>query len=379
MVHRPRRLLFLVASDWYFCGHRLPLATRIAEAGYEVHVATPPGRFRQTIERAGLHYSPIAIDRQGLNPFTDLQTVGRLVRLYRTIRPDIVHHVALKPILYGSLAARITRVPAVVNAMPGMGYVFLSRQLLSRAMRPGVLAAFKMLVNGPNSRVILQNPDDIESWVRRGVMRRDRIALIRGAGVDTTHFAVTDEPSGVPLVVLPARMLYDKGVREFVAAARQLRARGVAVRMALVGEGDPGNPASVRPDELQAWANEGIIELFGWRDDMREVIAQANVVCLPSYGEGLPKALLEAAACGRAIVTTDVPGCREIVRDEDNGLLVPVRDGKALGDALERVVGDEALRKRMGARGRTRAVTEFSADIVARQTLDLYEELSRTK
>jgi glycosyltransferase involved in cell wall biosynthesis len=370
-----RRLLFLVASDWYFCCHRLPLALRMKEAGYEVHVATPPGRFRATIEGAGLRYSEIKMDRQGLNPLADLRTIERLVHLYRSIRPDVVHHVALKPIVYGSTAARITRVPAIVNAMPGMGYVFLSRQLLSRAIRPGVMAAFKLLVNAPNSRVILQNPDDVERWVSWGVMRRDRIALIRGAGVDTSYFVPTEEPSGTPLVVLPARLLYDKGVAEFVEAAKKLRARGVAVRMALVGEGDPGNPASVPAKQLRAWADEGIIELFGWRDDMRDVVAEANVVCLPSYGEGLPKALLEAAASARAIVATDVPGCREVVKHGDNGLLVPVRNADALADALESLVRDSALRKRMGARGRARAVDELSADIVAKATMDLYEEL----
>jgi glycosyltransferase involved in cell wall biosynthesis len=377
-VPKGRRLLFLVASDWYFCCHRLPLAKRIAAAGYDVHVATPPGRFRATIEDAGLRYTPVAIDRQGLNPFNDLRTLGRLVRLYREIRPDVVHHVALKPIVYGAMAARITRVPAVVNAMPGMGYVFLSKQLLSRAIRPAVMATFKMLLNSSNSRLILQNPDDVEKWVGWGVMRRDRIALIRGAGVDTSYFTPTEEPGGTPLVVLPARLLYDKGVGEFVAAAKELRRRGVEVRMALVGEGDAGNPASVPPKQLRTWADEGLVELFGWRDDMREVVARANVVCLPSYGEGLPKALLEAAASGRAIVATDVPGCREVVKHEDNGLLVPARDAMALADALERVVRDPVLRRRMGDRGRARAVAELSADIVAKETLALYDELLRS-
>jgi glycosyltransferase involved in cell wall biosynthesis len=374
-VHDGRRVLFVVASDWYFYCHRLPLATRLAAAGYDVHVATPLGRFREKIEDAGIKHTSIPFDRQGRNPFADVRTVSALVRLYRELRPDVVHHVAIKPIVYGSLAARLTRIPAVVNAMPGMGYVFLSKQLLSRTIRPGVMAAYKLLVNAPNSRVILQNPDDLERWVSWGVMRRDRIALIRGAGVDTSHFTPTEEPSGTPLVILPARLLFDKGVGEFVEAARQLRARGVAVRMALVGEGDPGNPASVAPKDLRAWADEGIIELFGWRDDMREVIREAHVVCLPSYGEGLPKALLEAAACGRAIVATDVPGCREIVTHEDNGILVPVRDATSLARAIERVVSDRDLRRRMGERGRTRALEEFSVDIVADATLKLYADL----
>lgn len=375
MNERKRRIVFVVASDWYFCCHRLQLAVRVAQAGYDVHVATPPGRFRATIEGAGLQYHPLQMERQGRNPFADLQTIGRLVRLYRELRPDIVHHVALKPIIYGSMAARLTNVPAIVNAMPGMGYVFLSKQLLSRAIRPGVMAAFKVLVNAPNSRVILQNPDDVERWVSWGVIRRDRIALIRGAGVDTSHFVPTPEPAGPPLVVLPARLLFDKGVAEFVSAARTLRSRGVSARMALVGEGDPGNPASVTAADLRAWADEGVVELFGWRDDMREVISGANIVCLPSYGEGLPKALLEAAACGRAIVTTNVPGCREVVSDGDNGLLVPARDALALAGALERLLRDADLRRRMGERGRERAVAELSSDIVGAATLELYDEL----
>lgn len=372
MERRPS-VLFVVASDWYFWCHRLPLAQRIAAAGYDVRVATPPGRWVREIESAGIPHVPVTMDRQGRNPLRDAVTVRSLVRLYRDVRPDLVHQVALKPIVYGSIAARIAGVPAVVNAMPGMGYVFLSKQLLSRAIRPGVKAAFRLLVNGDNSRVILQNPDDIARWVAWGAIRRDRIELIRGSGVDTDRFVPSPEPEGPPLVVLPARLLFDKGVAEFVEAARLLRHTGA--RFALAGEGDPGNPASVSPEQLRRWADEGIIELLGWQDDMTRVLAQAHVVCLPSYGEGLPKALLEAAACGRAIVATDVPGCREIVRDGENGLLVPPRDAAALARALERIVTDAELRARFGRRGREIAVAEFSSDVVARGTLDLYERL----
>jgi glycosyltransferase involved in cell wall biosynthesis len=370
---RSRRVLFLVASDWYFWCHRLPLAQRIVAAGYDVYVATPPGRFEAAIRAAGLHHISVPLDRQGRNPFRDLRTVERLIKLYQDVQPDVVHHVALKPIVYGSLAARVTGVPAVVNAMPGMGYVFLSKQLLSRAIRPGVMAAFRLLVNAPNSRVILQNPDDLAKWVGWRVMRPDRVVIIRGAGIDTDRFVPTPEPTEPPLIVLPARLLYDKGVGEFVEAAKMLR--GSKARFALAGEGDPGNPASVPPAQLKAWADEGAVELFGWQDDMAPVLARSNVVCLPSYGEGLPKALLEAAACGRAIVATDVPGCREIVRHGENGLLVPPRDSSALASALKVLIEDPGLRQRMGLRGRELAVTEFSADVVARATLDLYKQL----
>lgn len=371
---RPR-VLFLVANDWYFYCHRLRLAQHIAAAGYEVHVATPPGRFCEAIEAAGLIHHPIRMDRQGRNPFKDLGTIQNLVTLYREVDPLLVHHVALKPIVYGSIAAKITKVPAVVNAMPGMGYVFLSKQLLSRLIRPGIKTAFRVLVNAANSRVILQNPDDLEKWTSWRVMRRDRIVIIRGSGVDTGAFQPNPEPPGPPLVVLPARLLYDKGVGEYVEAARALKAKGIQARFALVGEGDPGNPASVPPEHLKQWQAEGVVELFGWRDDMAAVLAQAHIVCLPSYGEGLPKALLEAAACGKPIVATDVPGCREIVRDGDNGLLVEVRKSAPLAGALERLITDPALRASMGARGRQRALQEFSAEAVAAETLKLYADL----
>ncbi len=372
----PRRLiLFVVANDWYFYWHRLALAQRIAAAGYDVHVATPAGRFCRAIEAAGLSHHVIDIDRQGLNPLKDLQTTGRLVRLYRELKPDLVHHVAIKPIIYGSIAAKIAKVPAVVNAMPGMGYIFLSKQVLARVLRPGITTAFRLLLNRPNSRVILENHDNMRSWVAWGVIRPERAAVIPGSGIDTDIFKPGAEPAGLPLVVLPARLLFDKGVGEFVEAARLLKARGVAARFALLGEGDPGNPASVAPEDLQRWQREGVVELFGWRDDVAEVLGQSHIVCLPSYGEGLSRALLEAAACAKPIVTTDVPGCRDIVRHGDNGLLVPPRQAARLADALEKLIRDPNLRAAMGARGRERAVAEFSLDTVAAETLTLYAEL----
>jgi glycosyltransferase involved in cell wall biosynthesis len=317
------------------------------------------------------------MNRQGRNPLEDVRTVGKLVQLYRRERPDLAHHVAIKPIIYGSLAARATGVRAVVNAMPGMGYVFLNKQLLSRLIRPGVKLSYRMLLNRENSCTILQNPDDVETWVKWGVMRRDRIELIRGAGVDTKAFAPSPEPPGPPLVVLPARLLRDKGVLEFVEAARRLKAKGISARFALVGEGDYGNPASITASELAGWVEEGVVESFGWRDDMAQVIREAHVVCLPSYGEGLPKALLEAASAGRPLVATDVPGCREIARNGENALTVPPRDAGALARALERIVTDSALRQRLGARGREIVLADFSQETVLAQTLALYDRLLR--
>jgi glycosyltransferase involved in cell wall biosynthesis len=374
LTMHPRRVLFLVASDWYFYWHRLSLAERIAAAGYEVHVATPAGRFCGAIEAAGLRHHPIRMDRQGRNPFKDLATLKRLVDLYRALSPDLVHHVAVKPIIYGSIAAKITKVPVIVNAMPGMGYVFLSNQLLARLIRPGIMTAFRLL-NGANSRVILENRDNMRQWIAWRVLRPDRTVVIPGAGVDTGIFKPVPEPPGTPLVLLSGRLLFDKGVGEFVEAARLLKQRGVQARFALLGEGDPGNPASIPPEQLRAWARDGTIELLGWRDDVAETVAQCHVACLPSYGEGLPRALLEAMACGKPVVATDVPGCRDVVRDGENGFLVPARQAGPLADAIERLVVDAALRRSMGARGRARAVAEFSVEIVAAETLRLYADL----
>mgnify|MGYP000889811266 CR=1 FL=1 len=365
------KLLFLVTEDWYFVSHRLPLAVAARAAGYEVVVATRVREKAAAIEATGVRVIPIEMDRGGMNPLHELVTLFRLWRLYRRERPDIVHHVALKPVLLGGLAARLTGVHAVVGAVAGLGFLFSGDRRASRVARllkwslPGLIG---------RGRAIVQNPEDAAVLSDCGVAPA-RIRLIRGAGVDTAYFSPQPEPPGIPLVVLPARMLRDKGVVEFVEAARNLREQGVAARFALVGAPDPANPASISETELRAWAAEGVVECWGFRDDMRAVYAACHVVCLPSYREGLPKALLEAAACGRAIVTTDAPGCREIVRDGKNGFLVPVRDAMALAVALRRLLVDGSLRRDMGARGREIAVAAFSVERVVSETLALYREL----
>jgi glycosyltransferase involved in cell wall biosynthesis len=376
MSTRRPRVLFVLADDWYFFWHRLSLAQRIANAGYDVHVATPPGRFREAIEAGGVRHHPVQMDRQGLNPITDLATIKHLADLYRELKPALVHHVAIKPIIYGSIAAKITRVPCIVNAMPGTGYVFVSKQVLARLIRPAIKAAFRLLLNASNSRVTLENCDDLERWIAWRVMRPDRAVVIHGCGVDTSDFRPFPEPHGAPLVILPARLLYYKGVGEFVEAARLLRKSGTCARFALVGEGDPGNPASVPVSQLRQWESEGIVELLGWHDDMAQVFAGSHIVCLPSHGgEGVPRSLLEAAACGRPIVTTDVPGCRDVVHDGENGLLVPAKETAPLAEALGKLIRDGDLRRSMGARGRERTVAEFSVEIVAAETLRIYDEL----
>jgi glycosyltransferase involved in cell wall biosynthesis len=366
--------LFLISEDWVFCSHRLPLAVAAREAGFEVTIATRVNQDGGRIRAAGLDLVPLHWSRRSTHPLRELAALRELVAVFRRVRPDIVHQVAVKPVLYGAVAARLTGVPLVVNALTGMGYIFSSHDLKARLLRPLVRAALHLLLDRRNARLILQNADDVGQFTREGIVDPARVVLIRGAGVDPGEFTVVPEPPGPPLVVLPARMLRDKGVEEFVAAARALKAAGVVARFALVGAPDPENPACIPEARLAQWAAEGVVETWGHRRDMATVFQQCHVVCLPSYREGLPKALIEAAACGRPIVTADVPGCREVVRDGDNGLLVRVRDSVTLTDALRRLLESAALRAAMGRRGRERAEQEFSLAGVIAQTIGVYDE-----
>ncbi len=371
------KLLFLVTEDWYFCSHRLPLARAAKAAGFEVVVATRVNQERHAaaIAAEGFRLVPLGLRRGGQNPLHELAAIGEIARIYRREKPDIAHHVALKPVLYGSLAARLAGVPAVVNALAGMGFIFASETRKARLLRPFVARAFRLLLNAGRSVLILQNPDDSQMLVEQGVVEPGRVRLIRGSGVDIRRFAPTPEPEGVPLVILPSRLLWDKGVGEFVEAARLLRQQGVQARFALVGDSDPENSAAIDDAQLAAWAASGVVEWWGRRDDMPEVLAQANIVCLPSYREGLPKVLLEAAACARALVATDVPGCREIVIDGYNGLLAPLRDAAGLAVAIRRLVEDAGLRHELGQRGRILVETELSEEKVVAQTLAIYREM----
>jgi len=365
-----KRLLFLVAEDWYFCSHRLPIARAAKQAGYDVAVACRVQNHAATIEREGIALHPLKhLSRASRHPLREVKALAEITALYRRLRPDIVHHVALKPVIYGSIAARRAGVPAVVNAMAGLGYVFSSDELKARLARPLVTAVLRVLLERPGSRVIVQNHDDeAHIGVRNAV-------VIPGSGVDLDDFTPSAEPEGVPLVVLPARMLRDKGVHEFVEAARRLKADGVEARFALVGAPDEHNPAYIRESQLRAWQSEGAVEWWGWRDDMAAVFRESAIVCLPSWREGLPKALIEAAAAARAIVTCDVPGCRDVVRDGKNGLLVPARDSRALAAALRKLIENEPLRKEMGRQGREQAA-DFSTVNIIRHTLELYGQLA---
>lgn len=371
----PPRLLYLVTEDWYFCSHRLPVARAARDAGAEVIVATRVNAHGAAIRAEGFRLAPLRWRRGSHAPGAELAAIAEIARLYARARPDLVHHVALKPVIYGSVAATLTGVPHTVNALTGLGALFIGSSAKTRAL--GVLSrlALRPLLNRAGGRVILQNEDDRRLLEARGLLRHDRVSLIRGSGVDTRRFAPAPEPDGPPVAVLVARMLRDKGVGEFVVAARLLKERGVPVRMQLAGPTDPDNPAALDEASLRQWKAEGIVEWLGPVADMPALWGRSHMAVLPSYREGLPKALLEAASCGRPMVAADVPGCREIVRHGETGLLVPVRDAKDLADAIAALARDAELRRRLGARARAVAEAEFAEEIVVRETLALYREL----
>ena len=367
------KLLFVVTEDWYFVSHRLPLAMAAQAAGFDVAVATREARQADVIRGAGIRLIPFTLSRRGGNA---LREVMALWRLYRRERPDLVHHVALKPVMFGALAAWLARVPAQVNAVAGLGWLFTSSGRVVRLVRPVLRWMLARLLNQPHSLTIVQNPEDLALLERSGVLA-SRLRLIRGAGVDLKVFYPMTPPPEPVCVVLASRMLWDKGVGEFVEAARRLTEAGVSARFVLVGDPDPANPASVPESTLRGWHGQHGVEWWGRREDMPAVLQAAEIACLPSfYGEGLPKSLLEAAACGLPIVTTDAPGCREVVRDGVNGLLVPVRDAAALAQVLEKLIADPTLRRRMGEQSRMRAEKEFGLQTVIAQTLAVYREVS---
>lgn len=369
---RGPRLLIVVNDAAFFLSHRLPIALGARAAGYDVHVATPRDEASARIEAEGVSFHAIPLSRRGMSPAAELRTIAALTRAYRTIAPDIVHHVTAKPILYGGIAARLARVPAVVHAVSGLGYVFISESRRARGLRQAIRAAYRTATAHPRCAVIFQNDDDRAQF--GDAIRTPHVFMIRGSGVDLERFRPTPLPDGVPLVVLPARMLWDKGVGELVEAARRVKAAGIQARFALVGGIDPGNPAAVRREQIDAWTAEGVVEWWGMRTNMPEVLSHASIVCLPSYREGMPKALLEACAAGRPIVTTDVPGCRDVVGDGQHGVLVPARDASALASALCELLGDRARLEQMAVSAAVVAKA-YSVDEVLAQTLEVYRTL----
>lgn len=371
-------LLFIVNDPGFFLSHRLAVAKGAQVAGYIVHVAGMPGAASATVVANGFEFHPLPLSRSGRKPLAELGLAFAIWKLLWKLKPDVLHLVTIKPVLYGGVAARIAPVKGVVTAISGLGFVFLSKGLKAAITRKFVKSLYRLAMGKRNLRSIFQNPDDRDLVQRMTGMAKSKAVLIRGSGVDLDYYKAYPEPKGVPVVCLAARLLRDKGVLEFIEASKILQCRGVRARFQLIGEIDPDNPATITSIQIEQWRQDGVVELLGYRADIPALLASANIVTLPSYREGLPKVLVEAAACARAVVTTDVPGCRDAIDPGVTGFLVPVGDAEMLANLLQILIEDDALRRKMGMAGRELAIREFAIEKIVAQHLEVYRQLEQT-
>lgn len=365
------KILLFANTDWFLYNFRLPLAKDLVDAGHQVLLVSPGGDYADRMSAEGFHHRQVRLSQKGTNPLREIQSIIEIIRLYKQEKPDVVHHFTIKPVLYGSLAAKLTSVLRIVNSITGLGYVFTSTALMAKILKCIVKTLYRGLLK--NTAVIFENTDDRKLFIDLKLVNSAQSAFIPGSGVDIKLFTPSDEPPEPVTVLLPARLLYSKGIVEYVNAARLLKKQGVTARFVLAGDIYPGNPDHIEQSMVDGWINEGVVEWMGWQSDMAQVLKSAHIVCLPSYREGLPKALAEAAASGKPIVATDVPGCREIVRHGENGLLVPNKNVEALAEALKALIENPEIRKSMGEKSRKLAETQFSYFHVNRHTVQLYK------
>jgi glycosyltransferase involved in cell wall biosynthesis len=371
------KVILFANTEWYLYNFRLSLIRALIARGVRVLALSPPGPYGQRLIEAGCEWIALPMDRRSLNPLREAILLARLAGIYREFRPDLAHHLTIKCVVYGSFAAALAGTSGVVNAVTGLGHVFTDEGLRSRMLRPVVRGLLRSCFRGRKVRLILQNPDDQAAFQRAKLAPAESVRLIRGSGVNAALFTpVAQRSHGGPVrILLATRLLREKGVLEFVDAARSLKQAVVPAEFWLAGRPDPGNPSSVSQAMIDGWHAEGVVRALGHVETIHELLQQVDMVVLPSYREGTPKILLEAAACGLPIVATDVPGCREIVSHGHNGLLVPARDSAALASAIRLLIADPETRARMGAAGRAKVLAEFDERSVIRQTLDVYREL----
>ncbi len=374
------RIIFVDNAFDGFRRDRMQLVQAARDLGLEIHVAAPRARTSVSPAYEGFTFHPIPMTRKGTSIWKEPATVVALLRLYRSLRPTLVHHLRLKPVLYGSVAANLAGVPGVVNTLTGLGFVFTDESEKTAPVRKWVEIGCRRAFRHANLRVIFQNPDDRAVFIRKRILFGEQATVIKGSGVDVSLYRPSPEPEGLPVVILASRMLWDKGVAQFVEAARMLKSEGVQARFALVGDPDPDNPSAIPYEQLHVWQECGEIEWWGLQEpqNMPRILAKSHIVCLPSYREGIPRILIEAAASGRPVVTTDAPGCREVVRPGVNGIIVPSRDTSSLASALRFLIENRDTRTSMGAKNREIAVQEFSQELVVGQFVSVYRDLLRS-
>ena len=342
--------------------------------GAEVVLVSPPGSFSDVFQNWGFRWIPWEVGRKTISPWQEFVAIVKLARIYFRERPDLVHHHTIKPVLYGTLASRLTGVPAIINAVTGRGYVFLGNDRRARWLRFLIRPFYRFLLRTKRVGVIFENQDDRDEFILQNLVSADQTRLIESVGIDPERFVPKPEPDGEIKILLAARMLWDKGVGILVEAARLLKEWEIPVQVVLAGPLDEGNPSAIPEETLLSWQSDGLIEWLGWQRDMEQVYAQSHIVVLPSFHEGVPTALLEAAACARPLVASDIPGCRAIITPEKNGLLVPPRDAYALAEALVRLARSPDLREQMGQTARRDVLRKFTQAQVNIATIDFYRQ-----
>ena len=369
------KILLSANTDWFLYNFRSSFVDNLIESGFQVVLVTPPGKYTASFAERGYRWIPWKLGRQTVQLWNEMPSIWQLARIYRRERADLLHHHTIKPVLYGSLIARLFGKDNVVNSITGRGYVFISKETRARWLKNITSWLYRLALKNDNYATIFENETDRRYFVENRFAPEERTWLIPGIGVDPERFHPTPEPGGTPIVLYSGRLLWDKGVGVLVDAARILHQRA-EVRVVLVGEPDPGNPASISQEQLLEWQDEDVVEWWGWRSDMTKVYAQSAVVTLPTqYGEGVPTVLLEAAASGRPTVATDMPGCSDITIHDETGLIVPVNDPEALAGALYALIRDSGLRDRMGRSGRALVLEKFTDRQVNDATLRVYHHV----
>jgi glycosyltransferase involved in cell wall biosynthesis len=372
-----KKLVFTVNVDWFFCSHRLPLALEGQRRGFEVYVVGKDTGSFKNLEELGIKCILIDFERSGRNPLKEIAVIRKLRKLYEQLNPDIVHQITLKPSIYGTLALnRINHKARVFNAVSGLGYSFINdRRNFTTVI---LVSLLKKAFAGKRSNFIFQNPDDKQFYESLDFLTDTNYSIIKGSGVDESIFSYNSPTNRQKLtVILLARMLYDKGVMDFIAAAENLRAKHEnKVEFLLAGGIDPENPAHIKEETLSTKCDGTYIKWLGHSSNVKGLYEQADIVCLPSYREGLPKSLVEAMAIGRPIITTDTPGCRECVVDGQNGYLVPVKDHNVLAERINTLLSDGDLRLKMGLASRQMMEKEMSLKTVIEKTFNFYEQVN---
>lgn len=370
-----KRLLLIVNTTEFFLSHRLPIALSAQKEGFEVHVATGSSDGSEKLEQYAIKHHVLPLNRSGKNFLTEAWTTFAIIRLIRSLKPDLAHLVTIKPVIYGGLATRLCSVPTVV-AISGLGSVFLAERFTERLLRKFVIMLYRVAMGHERLRVIFQNTEDRKLITSICRLPEGKCLLIPGSGVNLTDYPHLNEPLTKRVKVLFAgRLLKDKGIREYVEAASLLSEQGLDADFFVAGNADPGNPATITEDCLTQWRLEGNVEFLGQRRDIPQLFSNAHIIVLPSYREGLPKVLIEAAACGRAVVTTDVPGCRDAIIPEQTGILVPSREVTLLANAIKILIDNPDLRRSMGIAGRKLAEEKFAIEYVIDAHMGVYREL----